>query len=100
MMSESVTIYIDTTEADLMQQYLDSDGEDKVGTVQTYTAIFSGDVEADIKVCDGDPPFVDAVLYDEGSEVELIEVSNELLGDYEFFYNGKIYTVTLEEGRE
>ena len=99
-MSESVTIYIDTTEADLMQQYLDSDGEDKVGTVQTYTAIFSGDVEADIKVCDGDPPFVDAVLYDEGSEVELIEVSNELLGDYEFFYNGKIYTVTLEEGRE
>ena len=100
MMSESVTIYIDTMEADLMQQYLDSDGEDKVGTVQIYTAIFSGDVEADIKVCDGDPPFVDAVLYDEESEVGLIQLSDELLGDYEFFYNGKIYTVTLEEGRE
>ena len=99
-MSESVTIYIDTMEADLIQQYLDSDGEDKVGTVQIYTAIFSGDVEADIKVCDGDPPFIDAVLYDAGSEVELMEVSDELLGDYEFFYNGKIYTVTLEEGRE
>ena len=99
-MSEFVTIYIDTMEADLMQQYLDSDGEDKVGTVQIYTAIFSGDVEADIKVCDGDPPFIDAVLYDAGSEVELMEVSDELLGDYEFFYNGKIYTVTLEEGRE
>ena len=99
-MSEFVTIYIDADEADIMQQYLDSDGQDKVGTIQTYTAIFSGDVEADIKVCDGDPPFIDAVLYDAGSEVELMEVSDELLGDYEFFYNGKIYTVTLEEGRE
>ena len=83
-----------------MQSYLDSEGEDEVGTVQTYTATFNNNVEADIKVCKGDPPFVDAVLYDSGSEVELIEISDELLGDYEFFYNGKIYTVTLEEGRE
>ena len=100
-MSETITIYIDADEADIMQQYLDGAVYAKVGTIQTYTAIFSGNVEADIKVCDGNPPFVDAVLYDMGCEVELIEeVSDELLGDYKFFYNGQIYTVTLEEGRE
>ena len=76
-MSETITIQIDADEADIMQSYLDSDGEDEVGTIQTYTATFNNNVEADIKVCKGDPPFVDAVLYDSGSEVELIEISDE-----------------------
>ena len=99
-MSETITIYVDPTQADLMQQYLDNNGYDKVNTIQTYTASFNGGVEADIKVCDGNPPFVDAVLYDGGSEVQLTEVSDELLGEYQFFYDGKIYTVILEEGLE
>ena len=96
-MSQSVTIYIDPSEADIMQAYLDSTGEDKVGTIQTYTATFEGDVEADIKVCLGDPPFVDAVLYDSGSEVELIEVTDTLLGEYTFYYDSDIYTVVLKQ---
>ena len=83
-----------------MQSFLDSEGEDKAGTLQTYTAVFEDNVEADIKVCKGDPPFVDAVLYDGGAEVELIEVTDELLGEYMFFYNGQTYTVLLEEGKE
>ena len=99
-MSETRAIYVESDEVDLMQSYLDSEGEDGVGTLVTYTAIFEDNVEADIKVCKGDPPFVDAVLYDGGSEVELIEVTDELLGEYIFFYNGKVYTVVVEEGRE
>tara|TARA_B100001123_G_scaffold360949_1_gene417260 strand:- start:130 stop:429 length:300 start_codon:yes stop_codon:yes gene_type:complete len=99
-MSEEVTIYIDAVQADLMQRYLDSDGSDYVRTIQTYTASFSDGVEADVKVCEGNPPFVDAVLYEDGCEVQIREVSDELLGKYQFFYNGKVYTVILEEGRE
>jgi|TARA_Y100000296_G_scaffold69867_1_gene84062 hypothetical protein len=99
-MSETRVIYIESDELDLMQSFLDSEGENKVGTLQTYTAIFEDNVEADIKVCRGDPPFVDAVLYDSGAEVELIEVTDELLGEYMFFYNGQTYTVLLEEGKE
>ena len=98
-MSETRIIYIAPEEADLMQSYLDSEGEDEVGTLTTYTAKFEGDVEADIKVCKGDPPFVDAVLYDSGSEVELLEVTDEILGEYVFFYDGQVYTVVVEEGR-
>jgi molybdopterin biosynthesis enzyme MoaB len=99
-MSETRVIYIESNEADLMQSYLDSEGEDRVGTIQTYTAVFNDNVEADIKVCNGNPPFVDAVLYDGGTEVELREVTDELLGEYVFFYKGKIYTVMVEEGIE
>lgn len=99
-MSQSITIYIDPNEADIMQAYLDSTGEDKVGTIQTYTATFDGDVEADIKVCQGDPPFVDAVLYDSGSEVELLAVADILLGEYTFFYNSDVYTVILEQSNQ
>jgi len=99
-MSETRAIYVESDEVDLIQSYLDSEGEDEVGTLATYTAIFEDNIEADIKVCKGDPPFVDAVLYDCGSEVELIEVTDELLGEYMFFYNGKVYTVVVEEGRE
>jgi hypothetical protein len=99
-MSETRAIYIESDEVDLMQSYLDSEGEDEAGTLATYTAIFEDNVEADIKVCKGNPPFVDAVLYEDGSEVELIEVTDELLGEYMFFYNGKVYTVVVEEGRE
>ncbi len=102
-MSETRVIYISPEEADLMQSYLDSDGEAReldrnASSLMTYTAIFDGDIEVDIKVCKGDPPFVDAILYDSGSEVELIEISDELLGEYMFFYDGQIYTVVLEEG--
>ena len=101
-MSETRVIYIESDELDLMQSYLDSDGEDEgvSSTLVTYTAIFEGDIEADIKVCRGDPPFVNAVLFDAGSEVELIEVTDELLGEYMFFYGGQTYNVLLEEGVE
>ena len=73
-------------------------GGHQTGTLNTYTTIFEGDVQADIKVCKGDPPFVDAILYDSGSEVELLEVTDVLLGEYVFYYDGQVYTVVVEEG--
>ena len=97
---ETVTIVISNKEADLMQSFLDSEGEDSVGTIQNYTADFGGGLEADIKVCKGDPPFVDAVLYANGSEVQVMDVSDELLGEYLFYHNGKVYAVIVEEGIE
>ena len=97
---QAVSILIDSKEADLMQAYLDSDGEDSVGTIQTYTANFDDGLEVDIKVCKGDPPFVDAVLYYEGEEVQLLDVTDELLGEYLFYHEEELYSVSLEEGME
>ena len=96
----SESILISSKEADLMQTYLDSDGEDSVGHIQTYTANFDNGMEVDIKICKGDPPFVDAVLYHEGEEVQLLDVTDELLGEYLFYYEGELYSVSLEEGME
>ena len=39
-MSETRVIYINADEADLMQSYLDSGGEDEIGTVHTYTTTY------------------------------------------------------------
>jgi len=82
------TIYIPREELDEMNrilemsQPLDDAGETEV--IATYTADFGDGVEADIKVCNGDGPFVDPVLFRDGQEICVIEVADELDGEYIF----------------
>lgn len=64
----------------------------------TFTANFGGGIEADIKVCNGDPPYVDPVLFDDGEEAVVLAVSGDILGDFEFAFKGDKYIVTVEEG--
>jgi hypothetical protein len=52
--------------------------------IKTYTADFGNGWEADIKVCNGDPPFIDPVLFENGNEVAVIEVTDTLEGEYIF----------------
>ena len=42
--------------------------------VRRFTAVFEGGVEVDVKVVDADPPYVDAVLFEDGSEVVCLDV--------------------------
>ncbi len=72
--------------------------EDKnVGDVPyTYTVRFSNGMEADIKVCNGNSPYVDAVLFKDGSEVSVLDVSENILGLYDFKYKNDTYLVIVE----
>jgi hypothetical protein len=94
------TIYVSRDEYQALQGYLDGkDFVEDVGrddVIKTFTVDFGGGLEVDIKVCNGDGPYVDAVLFLDGHEVEVLEPSDELLGEYPFNYNGDSYTVDIQ----
>lgn len=48
------------------------------------TAVFKNGIEADIKVCNGDTPYVDPVLFDDGSQACTLEVTDSFFGEYIF----------------
>ena len=85
---------------DQLQAILDipeghSTEHDRDGVIFTLTADFPGDIEADIKVCNGDTPYVDAVLFEGGCEVQVLEVSDTLEGEYPFELDGQEYLVEV-----
>lgn len=102
-MNYTKTIYVDDSVAKILQELLNKPGKNRKDTLMTYTANFENNIEADIKVCDTDSettPYIDAVLFDNGSQVDVIEPSDELLGEYVFFYDDNCYTVLLEKKSE
>jgi len=83
------TKYVDIEKyiLDDLQVCLDSPGTRKPDTIATFTANFGGGLEADIKVCNTESdskPYVDAVLFQDGCEVGLLDVGDELAGEYLF----------------
>lgn len=65
-------------------------------TIATFTATFENGFEANIKVCNGDTPFVDNILFDEqGAPVDVPEISDTLLGTYEFNFEDNSYEVNV-----
>jgi hypothetical protein len=78
-------------------------GRDDV--IRTFTVRFPDRYEADIKVCNGDTPYVDAVLFDpngcEAQSIKLVycvlEVSDTLLGEYPFHHGGNEYVANLKD---
>ena len=62
----------------------------------TITVMFGGGIEADIKLCNGDSPYVDAVLFEGGEEVQTLEVTDTIEGEYVFEHNGDQYVVVVE----
>lgn len=64
--------------------------------IATVTAVFENGYQADIKVCNGDTPYVDNVLFDEnGCELDCPEISESLLGEYEFEVDGDTFEVEV-----
>jgi len=97
-------IKIPAAEVALIQGWLDSGvpvpDAGELETIKRYTVSFAERVEADIKVCNSDEaPYVDAVWFDEGSEIGFLEVRDTLLGEYVFTdkYNGSVYKVIVEQ---
>ena len=82
----------------IRQGIWDEAGGDEV--IRTFTARFSDGYEADIKVCNGDPPYVDAVLFDpNGCEAHVLATSDSLLGKYLFQHGEHEYHLTLEQAQ-
>lgn len=85
-----------------LQGVLDSNTSDpeydKDGVIDRFTAVFGGGWEADIKVCNGDGPYIDPVLFKDGHEVNVLEVREALLGDYVFRGEGRVFLVRLRKG--
>lgn len=97
-MNKTRTIAIVNKEAKQMQAFLDGQGQGSLNTIVTYTADFGKGIQADIKVCDADKestPFIDAVLFHEGSDIGCLDVGDELLGKYIFKDKDNTYTVVV-----
>lgn len=95
------TVRIKQDIAKEIQDFLNKDvpvpdaGLDEV--MNTFTVNFCKGIEADIKFCNGDTgPWIDAVLFEHGQEVQVLEPSDMLLGEYPFEHNGKEYIAILE----
>lgn len=96
------TIKIDSKLAKLIQQRMDDNQplDDDVGNhdhlYQTFTAKFGKGIESDIKIVDFPTgPWIDAVLFQDGNQIDLMEPQYVLLGEYPFEYNNVKYVVKL-----
>jgi hypothetical protein len=95
----STTIKIPKAQAREAQRILDEpelENYKNADVIQTWSANFGDGIEADIKLVNGDTPYIDAVLFQDGCEVNVLDVSETLLGEYDFRYKGMQYVVNVE----
>jgi hypothetical protein len=83
------TQYIDIPkwELDEYQDFLNAPGQNSDSVMKMWSANFGGGLEVDIKICDvseDTTPYIDAVMFQDGSEIGLLDVSEELAGEYIF----------------
>ena len=93
------TISIPQKEIDEMNRLLSlptmpDTGPDEV--IKTYTAQFHDGIEIDIKVCNAEPPFVDPVMFQDGGQVSVMEVADEVDGEYTFDLDGDQFVVVIK----
>lgn len=85
------TIRIPKAEVSKIENFL---GKGTLLEDRIYTAIFGNKIEADIKICNCNPPFIDAVLFQDGCEIQVCEPEfDRITGEY--LFDG--YTVVIEE---
>ena len=81
-------IHVEHELAARLQDILDKNSfdeeSDRDGVIHTFTADFGNGWQADIKVCNSDGPYVDPVLFLDGYEMCVGEITNTLLGEYDF----------------
>lgn len=84
---------------EIEEGYYEEEEHDAV--IKMWTARFSDGCEADIKLCNGDTPYIDSVLFDQnGYQLNVLEISDELFGEYVFEANGNQYIVTVKVPEE
>ena len=84
----------------LQKSRIDGYGE----LIETFTACFpGGSYEVDIKVVNGDEqsgPYVDAVLFEDGNELAVLEPGDNICGEYWFWLRGESYEVIISPANE
>lgn len=99
MEKETQNILVDRRILEVMNGFLQCEEripDEPKDVIQTFTCIFNDGFEADIKVCNGDGPYVDSVLFDpDGTEVQVLDVGDQLDGVYQFEYGHKLYIVQV-----
>jgi hypothetical protein len=63
----------------------------------TWTFNFGPGIEADIKLCNGASPYIDAVLFINGAEVQVLEPSDQLHEEFEFEHAGERYNARFTD---
>jgi len=64
--------------------------------MNNFVANFGNGIEADIKLCNGDNgTWIDSVLFNHGSEVQVLEPRNTLEGEYSFEFEDVTYVVNI-----
>ena len=101
IISKYIVVAIDKRIMQEMQKLLDKDmpvedaGSDEV--MNTFTVDFGDGIEADIKFCNTDNgPYIDAVLFNQGSEVFVLDPQYIFEGEYSFEFGGVNYTLTIK----
>lgn len=90
IMKHEITLDISFNDMCAWQSFLNGKGTDTDEVVKTFTAKFGdkgeGNIEVDIKICDSKDgsPYIDAVMFQDGHEVGVLEVSDILAGEYPF----------------
>lgn len=97
--AETVQILLSEAETRFVREFLERETADpeseEVPLVKTAVFQTVPGLEADIKACNGDSPYVDPVLFREGNEVECLGVEDTFEGVYDFIYEGKLYRVDI-----
>lgn len=94
-------IKVPKAKADEIQKWLDSNESipdaGKTEVVEKWTVNFDGIYEADIKLVNTvSGLYLDCILFDEGSEVGLLDPQYVFLGVYPIEKNNETYTVVIE----
>ena len=99
-----ITAHMPEDELEALEELLrrDSAVEDAgdCEVLRTLTFDFGGGIEADVKVCNGDTgPWVDSVLFEHGDEVQVLEPSDMLAGEYPFEHpDGRKFNLEIKAG--
>jgi hypothetical protein len=94
------TLIVEAHVLEEMNRILDGPGledTDQDGVIQTFTGQFSDGCSADIKICNGDTPWIDAVLFGpNGGEIALLEPQDGPLdGEYEWEVGERTYRLEI-----
>ena len=73
------------------------DGFPSIYSFYEGTTQFVNGVEVDVKVCNGDTPYVDVVWFRNGHEVMVEEPSDDLFGESVFEHDGIEYVLNVEQ---
>lgn len=71
----------------------------RYAVVKTWSVDLGNGYEADIKVCSSsydDPLWCEGVLFLHGSECGCTEVSDDLLGEYQFEHRGRQFIIVVQ----